>query len=617
MAYNSGSRWNSRCASACSNASTGLALSHSSPSLSTLRVKHSFVPISPGASPMHTSYRGSPLSIGSSAGPSPSIRKPKGVNAADSRARVLAMATNAAPGALGAAGEDARRPFCGNALLGFGLDDPSRAMPMTPPATASASMGPVPLTKSQSAPAGFGFEDDTKNLNLQNPLESNPEEITQTPWMCRGCGSTNEDDLELNADSAYTCKCGVVDQQRCISLARQGMCAREDDNTDTADARMRDAAQEAAEAVANGPETNAARRRRLLAGNGTCVGARSQKRHGIGGAAGRLETQVCHDAASHVEGPVPSQKLQRVIEYLETNFDWLGKTFVEPLRRHVRMETKRVLTNGAQHAQLCAKNNGGEHVCSINLSKRPNYLIAQCMLQETLERLKPDANRAMVALECTAHELNEHLERLRQLQEQSPSSGQLPQVRAAVRLLLDWRQGNSVLCACTQLPPITTSPSPSTAAAPPPFALPPAATAFLDTALDSPRSMRSSASAASVGDSGSDTVFGVRDAVAGAAIRANVRADVRCAAMAAIAQQELGEYIRARNVLPVDVLGVAVLAAVSIKLGLEDATSELLAQCCHDQQISPTTARVAIETMANILHVEPAAASGVFGDGIF
>ena len=129
--------------------------------------------------------------------------------------------------------------------------------------------------------------------------------------------------------------------------------------------------------------------------------------------------------------------------------------------------------------------------------------------------------------------------------------------------------------------------------------------------------MRSSASAASVGDAGSDTVFGVRDAVAGAAIRANVRADVRCAAMAAIAQQELGEYIRARNVLPVDVLGVAVLAAVSTKLGLEDATSELLAQCCHDQQISPTTARVAIEAMTNILHVEPAAASGVFGDGIF
>ena len=629
MAYNSGSRWNSRCASACSNASSSMPLSHSSPSLISLRTKHSFVPISPSASPMHTPRRGSPLSISSSVGPSTGIRKPKGAPAArspaasDGRARALAMAANAAPGARGAAGEDARRPFCGNALLGFALDAPSRAMPMprTPPAVASASMVPVPLTKSQSAPAGFGFEDVTKNLNLQNPLESNPEEITQTPWMCRGCGSTNEDDLELNDDSAYTCKCGVVDQQRCISLARQGMCAREDDNTDTADARMRDAAQEAAQAVANGPETNDARRRRLLAGNGTRIGGRAQKRNGIGGAAGRLETQACHDIAPNVEGPVSSQKLQRIVEYLETSFDWLGKTLVEPLRRHVRMETQRVLRNSALHAQVCTSSSNG--MCSLDLAKRPNYLIAQCMLQETLERLKVDAHRATVARECTVHELNEHLERLRQLEEQSPSSGQMPRVRATVRLLLDWQQGR-VLCSCngehhSQTPSLatTTTTMPASAGAPPPFALPPAAASIDTQALDSPRSMRSSVSAASVGDTGLDAVFGARDAITGAAIRANVRADVRCAAMAAIAQQELGDYIRARNVLPVDVLGVAVLAAVSTKMELEDATSELLAQCCHDQQISPTTARVAIEAMAKILHVEPAAASGVFGDGIF
>jgi hypothetical protein len=542
------------------------------------------------------------------------------------------MAANATLGARGAAGEDARRPFCGNALLGFGLDDPSRAVPRptTPPVRASAAMVPVPLTKSQSAPAGFGFQDVTKNLNLQNPLECNPEEITQTPWMCRGCGSTNEDDLELNDDSAYTCKCGVVDQQRCISLARQGMCAREDDNTDTADARMRDAAQEAAEAIANGPETNDARRRRLLAGNGTRIGARTQKRNSIGGAAKRLETQACHDIAPRVEGPVSSQKLQRVVEYLETSFDWLGKTFVEALRRHVRMESQRVLKNSALHAQVCTSSSNG--MCTLDLAKRPNYIIAQCMLQETLERLKVDAHRATVDRECTVHELNEHLERLRQLEEQSPSSGQMPRVRAAVRLLLDWQPQGRALCSCggggggggqtgqtpsSSTTTTTTNPSPNANGAPPPFALPPAAL-FDAQALDSPRSMRSSASAASVGDaSGSDTVFSVRDAVAGAAIRANVRADVRCAAMAAIAQQELGDYIRARNVLPVDVLGVAVLASVSNKLGLEDATSELLAQCCHDQQISPTTARVAIEAMANILHVEPAAAAGVFGDGIF
>ena len=69
--------------------------------------------------------------------------------------------------------------------------------------------------------------------------------------------------------------------------------------------------------------------------------------------------------------------------------------------------------------------------------------------------------------------------------------------------------------------------------------------------------------------------------------------------------------------LPIDVLGVAVLASVTSKLGLEDGTSELLAQCCHDHSISPTTAQMAIEAMGAVMTVEPAAASGVFGDGIF
>ena len=68
---------------------------------------------------------------------------------------------------------------------------------------------------------------------------------------------------------------------------------------------------------------------------------------------------------------------------------------------------------------------------------------------------------------------------------------------------------------------------------------------------------------------------------------------------------------------PIDVLGVAVLASVTSKLGLEDGTSELLAQCCHEHSISPTTAQTAIEAMGAVMTVEPAAASGVFGDGIF
>ena len=506
----------------------------------------------------------------------------------------------------GAAGEDARRPFCSNALLGFQLDSPSR-MPKTPPAVASASMAPVPLSKSQSAPAGFG-------INFQNPLE--PEAIAQTPWKCKGCPCTNPDDLQPNADSAYTCiHCGAVEQQQCVSLARQGMCAPEDDGTWTGEERRRDAAQEAGEAVARGIETNDERRRRLLAGNGTRIARSTSKRHALGGAAGRLETQACLGMAARAdEDAAQTQKRHRIVEFLERDFDVLGKTLVEAVRKHVRMETKRILMNSAVHAKACTVQG-----CSLNLFKRPNCLIANCLMQECLERLKNDAQRAAIgASEYTTHTISEHLERMRELQEQGPSAGQVVQVTAAVRLMLDWSQERLQRPCCVQAPPpppvAVPLPSSPLASLPPLLALPPAALTTTE-ALDSPRSIGSAASGSR--HDANDIVYAVRDAVTGAAIRANVRADVRCAAMAAIAQQELGDYIRTRNVLPIDVLGVAVLASVTSKLGLEDGTSELLAQCCHEHSISPTTAQTAIEAMGDVMTVEPAAASGVFGDGIF
>ena len=621
MAYHSGQRWSSlRCASAASsNGSTGggalsgastrpSSLSHSAslPSLSTLRVRQAFAPISPATSPMHTPLRGSPLSVASTAssGPSLTIRKPRPArpDATAARTRALAVATRHSMD--GAAGEDARRPFCSNPLLGFQLDSPSR-VPMTPPAIASSSMAPVPLSKSMSAPAGFG-------INFQNPLE--PEAITQTPWKCKGCPSTNQDDLEPNADSAYTCiHCGTVDQQQCVSLARQGMCAAEDDGTWTGEARSRDAAQEAGEAVVRGIETNDERRRRLLAGNGTRIAKSTGKRHALGGAAGRLETQTCLSMTERAdEDAAQTQKRHRIVEYLERDFDVLGKTLIEPVRKHVRMETKRILMNSAVHAKACTA-----HSCSLNLFKRPNYHIANCLMQECLERLKNDAHRVAIgASEYTTHTINEHLERMRELQEQGPSTGQVVQVTAAVRLMLDWSQERlQRSCGVVEAPPPPVAvpvPSSPLASLPPLLALPPAALSTTD-ALDSPHS---SGSATSQHDA-NDIVYAVRDAVTGASIRANVRADVRCAAMAAIAQQELGDYIRTRNVLPIDVLGVAVLASVTSKLGLEDGTSELLAQCCHEHSISPTTAQTAIETMGAVMTVEPAAASGVFGDGIF
>jgi len=59
------------------------------------------------------------------------------------------------------------------------------------------------------------------------------------------------------------------------------------------------------------------------------------------------------------------------------------------------------------------------------------------------------------------------------------------------------------------------------------------------------------------------------------------------------------------------------LTAATAKLGLEDCTNELLERYCYEHTISPTTARAAAVTMAGLMSVDLAPATGVFGDGIF
>ena len=672
MAYHSGNRWRGlRCPvdrnslssssssggsmeDAMSRASTELSLCHLAPSPS---LALPFFPISPSTSPsispsisptmspVLTARRGSPLSTLSST--TPTIRKSKSASTPRllqestlERARVLTLASNHIAGATGAAGEDARRPFCVDARRGFGLNDPSRAMPMQPmqqptqtqqtPSAGSPSlaMAPLPLVKSKSLPI--------TNVVLPD-CEYDTSIAPQHAWTCRGCHSTDEADLELGAEQAYVCrKCGVVEQQRFVALDRQKFCAREDDPTAVADSWLRDAVKEAAEAVARGHETAAERRRRLLAGaGGTRVAKSVGRRYAIGGAQSRLETQTCRTMAEVIDGTAQSQKLQRVLEFLEIDFDWLGRTLAESIRRHVRMETKRVLMNSALHAHACTSQS-----CSLTLAKRSNCLVAACVLQVCLVRLRASSlgpapaqdgtSLATIAPESSVRELDELLERLCQLQGQIPGSGQLAQVAAATRLLLDWErrqvqtpcngepQGTMAVAAAAAAAAAAVAVAPNANATPALLALPPAALLGQGQAqaLDSPPSIRSSASAASLNDE-SDLVYSVRDIIIGAAMRTNVRADVRCAAMAAIAQKELADWIRTRNVLPIDVLGVGILSAATEKLGVEDCTSELLAQCCHEHQLSPITARTAIEAIVSIIDVQPAVALGVFGDGIF
>lgn len=529
---------------------------------------------------------------------------------------------------------DARNPF-----KGFGL-----ATAYCPPAS-------VALTKCASAPA-ICFADRVLSGefgdNGLGECADNANEPLPQAWRCRGCASTDRSLLSRNADASFVCdQCGTVDGGPDLWHAdRQKNCPRDEDKTVVAEEVKKDAAQLASEAIAGGAEcTQDRRKRHLKTSGGTRIGKAARHKYDLTAAQARVETQVVRESRERIDGdPRFVRKRDRVLRDTEAVFDQL-KPFDARLQRHIRIETVRVLTNGFEHAKTCAG-----ACCQIALESRANSLIALCTVQKCLESLVCNdacdgdgdgdiGGVASIAPECSKHELLKSLDCVKQLQLQGGAGAtQRAQVSAVVGLVMGWTPEEVALsCADATLGrtepqangvagalPTAQSLSPTQAGPPSHFALPPAlhhqhlyaaqgaawsplTPSSLEEDENSPRGDRSA----------SDPVWNVIRSIHGAWRLANVRADVKQAATAAVQEQALADWIRHENTLPMCVLGVAMLRAAAIKLGLEDGTNELLEQYCFQYSISPTTARQAAEQLVGIMTVGASTTMGVFGDGIF
>ena len=537
---------------------------------------------------------------------------------------------------------------------------------------------PLPMTKSHSAPTELQLP---KPLDNREATTATTTTTTVAPWMCKGCPNDDPRELDLNSDGFYVCnECGTADRQQAISLDRQKYCAREDDKTDVADRWMRDANREAEEATARGSETNDERRHRIMGGaGGTRLSQSVARRHQLGGAQSRLETRAVRALSERIEGSqIQVAKRNRVIGAMEKGFDCIGKVLNDDLRKHMRIHAKRAIGNAFEHADVCTHYACSLHIAKRSnytlglciMHHCIEKLLDVCRAREVAAaQVANEYALARLVAEYTPQMLSKMLETLQQLHEQNSGTGQIGQVTGSVRLLLDWTQeqicrpcadqsggvvggggdaGGGTQTAARAPPqsqPPQSPPSPTdsttttttnnttttqaTTLLPPPppttvthglpplLSLPPAAIQFVSTASNASLDPGSPTASVASGGSPTDIVWNVRDTLTGAARESNVRADVRCAAMAALSQPDLLDWIRTQNVLPVDVLSVAVLTAASSKLGLEDCTNEIMERYCYEHTISPTTARAAALTIAGLMSVEPAPATGVFGDGIF
>ena len=530
------------------------------------------------------------------------------------------------------------------------LQWPTRELASTPAVVA--------LVKCASAPATCFADRITRGDFGDSGLEDGFAlgSVRPPQWKCRGCPNTDRSLLSTGSDSAIACDlCGTVDASvTLISGSRQKNCPREEDKTIVADEAARPAHELAAEAVAAGDETSQERRKRHLQSSGASRVARAvARKYDVSAAQAKVDSEVVRESRARVDGdPKVMRKRDAVLRFVTSVHQYLGSGLDERVKKHIRMEAARVVCNGYEHAKHC-----NDATCQIAIPSRANALIGLCTVQKCLERLICDdgassqsrvAQRATIseiAPEVSRHELLKSLDEAKQTQAQGAGASQRAQVAAAVGLVLDWIPEQIELpCASavdgsplsgpvplghashgSSLPP--PQPPPSLSAdhhhqqtallVPPPLSLPPALqlthseSATLVVSDDNIRSPRN-------GDgSPNDAIWALRNSIHSAWRLANVRADVRQAATAAVQEPELADWIRHANTLPMCVLGVAMLKAAAIKLKLDDGTDELLRQYCFQYEISPTTAEHAAVHIAAMMQVQPATTLGLFGDGIF
>lgn len=506
---------------------------------------------------------------------------------------------------------------------------------------------PVPLVKCASAPA-VCFADRVARGDFGDSGLDDDDGLTPASaqgqlgrWKCRGCSNTDRSFLSTGSDSAIACDlCGTVDADvTLVSGCRQKNCPREEDKTVVADEATRPAHELAAEAVAAGDETRQERRKRHLQCSGATRVARAvARRYDVSAAQARVDTVVVRESRARVDGdPKVIKKRDAVLRFVTTMHQYLGPGLDERVKKHIRMEAARVVCHGYEHAKHC-----NETSCQIAIPSRANALIGLCTVQKCLERLICDDGTALsparaaqritisdIAPEVSRHELLKSLDEAKQTLAEGAGASQRAQVAAAVGLVLDWipeqvelpcasAAGGSPLAVSANVAPtpalgaqqaVGLPPPPPPLALPPPLAATPAgAMAISD---DDPRSPRN-------GDgSPNDAIWLLRNSIHSAWRLANVRADVRQAATAAVQEPELADWVRRVNALPMCVLGVAMLKAATLKLGLDDDTGDLLRQYCHQYNISPTTAEGAAVIISKMMHVQPATTLGLFGDGIF
>jgi len=323
----------------------------------------------------------------------------------------------------------------------FGLRIPYRTNPKYRPHNLARLASSLP-----SSPRARPISPLAMSKSNSAPLERFMAEVTgeaaaePSGWQCRACGNTDASLLAPGSDSFMSCPCGTVVSSygKLVSQVRSRNCPKSEDKTQVADGPVADAHQAALEAIANGPETADARKRRLLASAGGSRGLSkgAQKKHDLGCAQSHVNQATAREMRDQLElNQRDASKKRAVLRAIEAVFDCIQGLDDERTKRHIRLEALRILATSTQHDQKC----GGKG-CLLCISARSSTLVGTCIVESVLQKLhdgEGDA-RSSIAPEVTQQKVQGFLVQTKALQLRNSSANQRLQVLSAVNIISGW-----------------------------------------------------------------------------------------------------------------------------------------------------------------------------------
>ena len=410
-------------------------------------------------------------------------------------------------------------------------------------------------------------------------------------WQCKVCETKDVACLERGADSAMVCgRCGTVAEEvNMIGQERAKNCPKGEDPTQVADVPTQTADQAAFAAWSGELETPEARRRREQAFvGGTRMATKTLRQRNMLVGQNQIDSQAVRDSREMVRDDAPDRGRGKLIlvALAKHVFKRLSGMH-DHLRKHIRLEAIRIYQASMRHEGCCRKSG-----CMFAFSHRAVIGLVYGITEHVLAELaSDDPPRVSVSPPSpvttiaeitsgasTKQDAKKLLEEIHQLQERGGGAVPRMQVLSAVSLISKWQNGVE-LCECDA----------EWGRMPPALLLPPSV-------VNCPDEYGKSTTA----DPADKALIKMRTCLVAAAECSFTRGDLKVAIMHQLGVSTVMVFL-SESGLPLEVIGVAVVAATAKAMGKENPTLDVRKHTFRINKVAASTVDAFIDKLVPLI----------------